>query len=84
MNENDQAKELSPEEMQGEPDPATVRSEYEPTEMTTWDGTGNPIKHVITEDDSGFLSEGTGPTTEEATKSAKDPDQALGEDAGPS
>ncbi len=60
-----------------------MRDSYEPTEMTTWDGTGNPIKHVIAEDDSGFLSEGTGATTEEAEKSAKDPDQVLGDDVSP-
>ena len=84
MTEQDQAKELSPDEMKGQPDPATVRDDYEATEMTSWDGAGNPIKHVITEDDTGYLAEGTGPTTDEAVKSAKDPDQVLGDDVTPS
>lgn len=84
MSDDTQAEELSPDQMRAQPDPATVRSDYEPTQMTTWDGAGNPIKHVITQDDTGYLAEGTGPSNEEAMKDAKDPDHVLGADVSPS
>lgn len=84
MSDDSQADQLSPDQMRSEPDPATVRSDYEQTEMTTFDGAGNPIKHVITQDDTGYLSEGTGPGHEEAVQDAKDPDHLLGDDVSPS
>ena len=86
-NESDQ---LKPEEMgQMTPDqmraaPGSGRSDTQPTEMTTFDGAGNPIKHVLTDDDSGHLSEGTGPTTEAAMDDARDPSHVLGDDVSPS
>lgn len=73
--------ELGPDGMRAEP--GTGRQDQEATEMTTWDGAGNPIKHVFTDDESGHLSEGTGPSTEEALKDAKDADHVLGQDASP-
>ncbi|CAN5192565.1 hypothetical protein BH24ACT1_BH24ACT1_03720 [soil metagenome] len=73
--------ELSPDQMRAAP--GTGRQDGEPTEMTTWDGAGNPIKHVFTDDESGHLSEGTGPKTEEAKKDASDPSHMLGQDASP-
>ena len=81
MPEQDQPDTLSPDEMRAEP--GTLRQDAEPTEMTTWDGAGNPIKHVFTDDESGFLSEGTGSSTEEAEKDARDPSHKLGDEASP-
>ena len=81
---------LKPEEMgQMTPDqmraaPGSGRADTEPTQMTTFDGAGNPIKHVITDDDSGRLTEGTGPDTQSAMADAKDPSHVLGDDVTPS
>ncbi len=80
---------LSPEEMgQMSPDQMKApggqgRQDKQPTQMTTWDGAGNPIKHVITDDESGHLSEGTGPDTESARADAGNPDHVLGDDVTP-
>ena len=75
--------ELGPDEMRAAPGNAP-RGQTEPTQMTTWDGAGNPIKHVIAEGGDGYLTEGTGATTEEAKKNAGDPDtNVLGPDASP-
>lgn len=85
-NESDQ---LTPEEMgQMTPDqmraaPGSGRDNLQPTEMTTFDGAGNPIKHVFTDDASGRLSEGTGPDTDDAMADAKDPSHVLGDDVTP-
>ena len=73
---------LGPDEMRAAPG-SSSRGQQEPTQMTTWDGAGNPIKHVFTDDESGRLAEGTGHTTEEAEKEAKTGDTALGPDASP-
>lgn len=73
---------LGPDEMRAAPGD-TQRDQLEETQMTTWDGAGNPIKHVFADDEGGHLAEGTGGTTEEAKKSAADPDSVLGPDAGP-
>lgn len=73
---------LSPDEMRA-PSGNTPRSQTEPTQMTTWDGAGNPIKHVIAEGDDGYLTEGTGATTQEAAKNAKTNDTVLGPDVSP-
>ena len=82
MSNADKTNELSPDEMRAEPK-SGIQEDAEPNEMTTWDGAGNPIKHVFADDDSGHLSEGTGSDTEEAFKDAKDPSHVLGPDAGP-
>lgn len=50
----------------------------EPLEHSIWDGAGNEIKVVTTEDDEGRPSEGTGNTSEEALEDAKTPGQLLG------
>ena len=73
---------LGPDEMRAAPGTAS-RGQQEPTEMTTWDGAGNPIKHVFADDESGHLAEGTGATTDEAKANAADPDDVLGPDASP-
>lgn len=73
---------LSPDEMRA-PGGSASRDQVEPTEMTAWDGQGNPIKHVFTNDEAGRLAEGTGHTTEEAEKEAKTGETALGPDASP-
>lgn len=83
MTEHDTPRELTPDEMRAEPHADTSRQNLEPNEMTSWDGAGNPIKHVITDDKSGHLSEGTGRSTDEAMKEARDADSVLGKDAGP-
>lgn len=82
MTEHETASELTPEEMRAEPHSDTSRQNLEPNHMTSWDGAGNPIDHVITDDESGHLSEGTGRSTDEAMKEARDPDSVLGKDAG--
>lgn len=74
--------ELSPDEMRAPG--GSGRADKEPTGMTTWDGAGNPIKHVITDDADGHMAEGTGPTVEDAAKDAKDPSHVLGDDVTPS
>lgn len=79
--QNRHPEELGPDQMRAAP--GTGRQQGEPTEMTTWDGAGNPIKHVFTDDESGHLAEGTGASTEEAAKDAKDPSHLLGQDASP-
>lgn len=83
MTEHENAKELTPDEMRADPDAVPTRQHLEPNEMTSWDGTGNPIKHVLTDDEGGHLSEGTGQSTDEAAKEAREPDSLLGEEAGP-
>lgn len=50
----------------------------QPAEHSIWDGAGNEIKVVTTEDDEGRPSEGTGTTREEAMADAKKPGQLLG------
>lgn len=50
----------------------------QPAEHSIWDGAGNEIKVVTTEDEEGRPSEGTGKTSEEALEDAKKPDQLLG------
>ncbi len=81
MTEHDKADELSPDEMRAAP--GTGRDNLESNEMTSWDGAGSPIKHVITDDESGHLSEGTGGSTEDAKKDANDSSHMLSEDASP-
>lgn len=69
---------LSPDEMK-----AGGGGGGEVTRMRTWDGAGNPIEHAIGPDDTGYMSEGTGATPEEAVESMKKPGEVLGKDAGP-
>lgn len=73
---------LSPDEMRAAP--KTGRDDLEPTEMTTWDGEGNPIRSVFTDNAEGRLAEGTGRNTEDALKDAQADGKVLGEDSGPS
>ncbi len=75
------AGQMTPDQMRAAP--GTGRQDKEPTQMTTFDGAGNPIKHVITDDASGRLAEGTGPDTEAAAGDAEDPSHVLGDDASP-
>lgn len=82
MSNFDKADELSPDEMRAAPKTG-AQENVEPNEMTTWDGAGNPIKHVFADDESGHLSEGTGSDTDEALKDARDPSHILGPDASP-
>lgn len=81
MTENETPRELTPDEMRAAP--GTGRDNLEPNEMNTWDGAGNPVRHVFTDDESGHLSEGTGRSTEDATQNAQDPDNMLSEDTSP-
>lgn len=73
---------LSPDQMRA-PGGTAPADRLEPTEMTAWDGAGNPIKHVFEDDEGGRLAEGTGHTPEEAKKDAKTGETALGPDASP-
>ncbi|MBW3547379.1 MAG: hypothetical protein KY452_04475 [Actinobacteria bacterium] len=73
---------LSPDDMRASGGTAPA-DRLEPNEMTAWDGQGNPIKHVFTDDEGGRLAQGTGHTTEEAEKEAKTGETALGPDASP-
>ncbi len=82
MTENDTPRELTPDEMRAEPHSDTSRENLESNEMTSWDGTGNPIKQVIVDDESGHLSEGTGQSSDEAMKEARDSDAVVGENVG--
>ena len=50
----------------------------QPLEHSIYDGAGNEIKVVTTEDDEGRPSEGTGKTSEEALADAKQPGEMLG------
>lgn len=50
----------------------------EKLEHSIWDGAGNEIKVVTTENEDGVVTEGTGPDTEAATKDALDGDDLLG------
>lgn len=59
------------------------RDQKEPTQMTTWDGAGNPIKHVFADGKDGHLTEGTGETVDQAMDNAKNNDTVLGPDASP-
>jgi len=49
-----------------------------PAEMSIFDGAGNEISTVLTEDEEGRPSQGTGPDRESALKDAKDPGDYLG------
>ncbi len=72
---------LSPDQMsQGA---KVSRQSLEPNEMTTWDGEGDPVKNVFTDNEAGVLAEGTGRSTEDALKDAQEGGEILGDDAGP-
>ncbi|MBW3626993.1 MAG: hypothetical protein KY412_05220 [Actinobacteria bacterium] len=73
---------LGPDEMRA-PGGSTPRGQLETNQMTTWDGAGNPIKHVFAEGKDGHLTEGTGADTQEAKDNAKANDTVLGPDASP-
>ena len=75
------SEELSPDQMRAAP--KTGRDDLEPTEMTTWDGEGNPIRSVFTDNAEGRLGEGTGRDTEDALKDAQADGKVLGADSGP-
>ncbi len=81
MTEKRTSGELTPEEMQAPP--KTGRDDLEPTQMTTWDGTGEPINHVLTDNAEGRLAEGTGRSTEDARQDAQADGKVLGDDTGP-
>lgn len=83
MTEQDKPHDLTVDEMKADSHGPMSRDDLEPSEMTSWDGAGNPIKHVFADDESGHMSEGTGGSTDEAMKDARDPSQVLGDDAGP-
>jgi hypothetical protein len=72
---------LSPDDMRAAP--GSGRGQHETNQMTTWDGAGNPIKHVFAEGQDGHLTEGTGESTQEALDNAKANDTVLGPDASP-
>lgn len=59
------------------------RPNLEPNEMTTFDGAGDPVKHVFTDNEAGVLAEGTGRSTEDAHEDAQEGDDILGDDAAP-
>ena len=82
MTENDTPRALTPDEMRAEPDSDSSPQNLESNEMTSWDGAGNPIKQVIADDESGQLSAGTGQSSDEAMKEARDTDTAVGENVG--
>jgi hypothetical protein len=48
-------------------------------EMSVFDGAGNESVVVVTDDDEGRASEGTGASSEEAMSDAKDPGGRLGQ-----
>lgn len=50
----------------------------EKLEHSIWDGAGNEIKVVTTENEDGIVSEGTGPDRESATKDALEGGNLLG------
>jgi hypothetical protein len=77
----EEGKILSTDEMKG--GNTATRGSYESVEMTSWDGAGNPIKHVIGQDEEGRLSEGTGPTAGAAAQNTKDSSEILGTDVTP-
>ncbi|MDQ3680298.1 MAG: hypothetical protein M3378_07115 [Actinomycetota bacterium] len=54
-------------------------SEHEggPAEMSLYDGTGNEMTAVLTEDEEGMPRQGTGEDTEAAIKDAKDPGEPI-------
>lgn len=75
---------LSPDQMRAAAgDPARTRDQLEANQMTTWDGAGNPIKHVFAQGQDGHLTEGTGETVQEAKENAKANDTVLGPDVSP-
>ncbi len=78
----DEMGQMTPDQMRAAP--KSGRDDLQPTEMTTFDGAGNPIKHVITDDASGRMTEGTGPDTGAALEDARDPSHVLGDDVTPS
>ncbi|MDQ3354568.1 MAG: hypothetical protein M3507_08860 [Actinomycetota bacterium] len=81
MSDQRSSDEYNPDEMRAAP--KTGRDDPEPNEMTTWDGAGNPVRDVFTDNAEGRLAEGTGDTAEEARKDAEADGKVLGEDAGP-
>lgn len=81
MSDQEQSDQLSPDEMRAPG--GGGRPNKEPTGMTTWDGAGNPIKHVLADDEDGHLSEGTGPDAQKAAEDAADSSHVLGDDVTP-
>ena len=60
-------------------DTGLAQEEGGPAEYSIYDGKGNEMTAVVTEDEEGFPREGTGKTHEEALKEARDPSIPIGE-----
>ena len=54
-----------------------------PPQISVFDGKGNEEVVVLTENEEGKTSQGTGPTAADAMADAKDPGDTLGEGFGP-
>lgn len=78
MSEQRSSDEFDPEGIQAPP--KTGRDDLEPNEMTSWDGAGNPIRHVLTDNAEGRLAEGTGSSAEDAKEDAEADGKVLGDD----
>lgn len=63
-------------------DSGLAQHESGPAEFSIYDGAGNEMAAVLTEDETGFPREGTGADHEEAVKEARDPENKLGEGFG--
>ncbi len=81
MTEQRSSDEFNPDEMRAAP--KTGRDDLETNEMTTWDGAGNPIHNVFSDNAEGRSAEGTGRSTDDAAKDAEADGKVLGDDAGP-
>ncbi len=55
----------------------------EQLEHSAWDGAGNEIKVVTTENEDGYMTQGTGPDTESAAANALKSADKLGGGADP-
>src|SRR5919109_3674027 len=58
---------------------APFQEEKGPIQSAVYDGAGNEIVVVTTQDEEGTRKQGTGATAEEALKDAQDPEQELGD-----
>ncbi len=55
------------------------QNEGGPAEMSLYDGRGNEMTTVLTEDEEGMPRQGTGADREEALKEVNEPDSPVGE-----
>ncbi len=68
---------------EGEGVDAPFRQDKGPIQSSVFDGAGNEVVVVTTEDEEGRRSQGTGASAAEAAAEARDPSERIGDAFGP-